>query len=87
MPDSAARARFLTERRVMILGVYLPMWFLGGRVVRQHSSVVPLVPLDPLGSIMLSTSNTEKDYVKSLHQGGVDSLCLPCEDFVVGNPL
>ncbi|KNA12518.1 hypothetical protein SOVF_125050 [Spinacia oleracea] len=83
MPEPAVWAHFLTRRRALIPGLYRPMWYMGERVVIQHSFASHLVPFDPLESMMLSVSAIGKFYVTVLDEGDADSLCLPWEGFVV----
>lgn len=77
VPDSAVRARFLSERRVLIPGVYRPMRYLSERVARQHSSKVLMVHFVPPETMMPSTSGAGEAYRKALYREGMKSLCFP----------
>ncbi|KNA20220.1 hypothetical protein SOVF_054160 [Spinacia oleracea] len=82
MPKSAAQAHFLSTRRVLIPGIFFPMWYLGERVAIKHSSDDQLVPFDPPESMMLDASAACWFYRRALHQSGADSLCLHWSHFV-----
>ncbi|XP_056697964.1 uncharacterized protein [Spinacia oleracea] len=75
---SAARAHFLSLRRVWLPGVYHHMWYLGKRVSLQHSTGDRLVPKDPPRSMSVPGDELAQLYLTA--RG--DAVCLPWENFV-----
>ncbi|XP_056682542.1 uncharacterized protein [Spinacia oleracea] len=78
IPVSAARAHFLSLRRVLLPGVYHHMWYLGERVSLQHSTGDRLVPKDPPRSMLVPGDELAQLYLTA--RG--DAVCLPWENFV-----
>lgn len=54
--DRDFRARYLSERKVLISGVRCPMWYLGKRVAGQRNSEGLVVPDDSPASMMMNQS-------------------------------
>ena len=65
VPVSAARAHFLSGRRVLLPGVYHHMWYLGERVSLQHNSGNRLVPKDPPESMLASDEELARLYAEA----------------------
>ncbi|XP_056692727.1 uncharacterized protein [Spinacia oleracea] len=78
VPASAARAHFLSGRRVSLPGVYRHMWYLGERVSLQHNSRNRLVPKDPPESMLASDEELARLYADA--KG--DAVCRSWRDFV-----
>ncbi|KNA15899.1 hypothetical protein SOVF_094040, partial [Spinacia oleracea] len=78
IPASADRAHFLSGRRVLLLGVYRHMWYLGERVSRQHHSGEGLIPKDPPGSMLALDEELARLYAEA--RG--DAVCRSWRDFV-----
>ncbi|KNA05620.1 hypothetical protein SOVF_188670, partial [Spinacia oleracea] len=65
VPVSAARAHFLSWRRVLLPGVYRHMWYLGERVSLQHHSGDRLFPKDPLKSMLALDEDLARLYAEA----------------------
>ncbi|XP_056685083.1 protein MAIN-LIKE 2-like isoform X1 [Spinacia oleracea] len=78
VPVSAARAHFLSGRRVLLPGVYRHMWYLGERVSLQHHSGDRLVPKDPLESMLA----LDEDLARLYAEARGEAVCRSWREFV-----